>query len=205
MSRTPRNPADTRRRLLDAALRVFREKGFVATSVDDLCAAAGVSKGAFFHHFADKEAAALAAAEYFSAGAMQLFAEAPHTALADPRDRLLGYVALRRAMLDGELPDVTCLFGALVQEVYETHPAIRDACALGIASHAGTLVADITAAKDRHAPAADWEPESLALHIQAVIQGAFVLAKAAGDTTVAADALTHLERYLRYLLPTRRV
>lgn len=201
MSRAVRDPVDTRRRLLDAALRVVRRKGFVATTVDDLCAAAGVSKGAFFHHFADKEALALAAAAHFSSCADALFADAPYRRLPTARARLLGYVAFRKALLDGDLPDVTCLLGTLVQEVYDTHPAIRDACALGIGAHAGSLVADIAAAKAAHAREADWSPESLALHTQAVIQGAFVLAKAAGDARLAVDQLTHLERYLGLLLP----
>jgi TetR/AcrR family transcriptional repressor of nem operon len=204
MSRAPRNPVDTRRRLLEAALNVIRQKGFAATSVDDICVAAGVSKGAFFHHFPDKEALALAAAEAFGALAASLFDDPSLTAAATPRDRIFAYVALRKAMLDGEIGDVTCLLGTMVQEVWDTHPAIRDACALGIGAHAGTLVDDIAAAKALHAPAADWEPESLALHTQVVLQGAFVLAKAAGDTRVAVDALTHLERYLECLLPQRR-
>ena len=36
---------DSRQRILDAALGVFRTKGYTATTVDDLCAAAGVCRG----------------------------------------------------------------------------------------------------------------------------------------------------------------
>jgi TetR/AcrR family transcriptional repressor of nem operon len=201
MPRAARNPVETRKRLIEAAIRVVREKGYVATTVDDLCGAAGVSKGAFFHHFADKQALALGAAEEFAARADGLFESPQVSDPTDPRDRLLGYLALRKALLDGDLADVTCLFGTMVQEVWDTHPAIRDACALGIGAHAGRLVADIAAAKARHAPDVDWTPESLALHTQAVIQGAFILAKASGDTAVAVESLTHLERYLRLVLP----
>jgi len=40
-----------RPKILLAALSVIRAKGYAGTSVDDLCVAAGVTKGAFFHHF----------------------------------------------------------------------------------------------------------------------------------------------------------
>ena len=58
----PKTP-NARAKLLRAALGVIRVKGYSATSVDELCAAAGVTKGAFFHHFATKEALAVAAAD----------------------------------------------------------------------------------------------------------------------------------------------
>jgi TetR/AcrR family transcriptional repressor of nem operon len=48
-------------------------------------------------------------------------------------------------------------------------------------------------------PDADWSPESLALHIQAVIQGSFVLAKSQQDPQVAVESLRHLHRYLVHL------
>jgi AcrR family transcriptional regulator len=54
-SRSARAEA-TREGLLAAARRLFGERGFAATSLDDVVAAAGVTKGALYHHFADKEA-----------------------------------------------------------------------------------------------------------------------------------------------------
>jgi len=52
----PGHRAQTRARILAAAARCFREKGFVAASVDDVMAAAGLTAGAFYAHFASKEA-----------------------------------------------------------------------------------------------------------------------------------------------------
>jgi TetR/AcrR family transcriptional regulator, transcriptional repressor for nem operon len=46
---------------------------------------------------------------------------------------------------------------------------------------------------------ADWTPASLARHTQAVLQGAFILAKATGDRAVALECVDHLERYLAQL------
>ena len=47
--------AQTRRGLLKAAKTLFLLKGFAAVTVDDICLAADVSKGGFYHHFPDKE------------------------------------------------------------------------------------------------------------------------------------------------------
>lgn len=189
----------SRTRILEAALQVIRAKGYAATTIDDLCHAAGLSKGAFFHHFASKEDLAVAAATHFNAMADRHFAAAPFRLLPDPLERVLGYVAFRKQILRGELPDFTCLLGTMVQESYATHPAIRDACNAQFTAHADVVAKDIQAAIDRHAPHATWTAASLALHTQAVIQGAFVLAKARNGPAVAADSLNHLQRYIRLL------
>ena len=47
--KTAASAADPRSRLLDAAVQVIRTKGYAATTVDDVCAAAGVTKGSFLH------------------------------------------------------------------------------------------------------------------------------------------------------------
>ena len=51
----PQAKPDARSKLLDAALSVIRTKGYSATSVGELCTVAGVTKGAFFHHFKSKD------------------------------------------------------------------------------------------------------------------------------------------------------
>jgi TetR/AcrR family transcriptional repressor of nem operon len=113
----------------------------------------------------------------------------------------MGYVDFRKAILQGDLPQFTCLLGTMVQEAYDTHPAIRQACDRYISMHAERLKADIAEAKALHAPDAKWSPASAALFSQAVLQGAFVLAKARHGPSVAADCLDHLKRYFEGLLP----
>jgi len=183
-------------KFLDAALHVIRAKGYSATTIDDVCEAAGLTKGSFFHHFESKEDLALAAADHFAAMADRAFAAAPYQRVADPLDRLLAYVDFRGAILQGGLPDYTCLLGTMVQEVYDTHPAIRSACERHISAHASAVARDVADAKKSYARNARWSPDSLALFTQAVIQGAFVLAKAKHGPEVAAECLRHLRRYL---------
>lgn len=198
-SAAPRRADQTRRRFLDAAVHLIRAKGYEAATVDDLCREAGLTKGAFFHHFRGKEDLALAAADHFGQMAETLFARAPYHAPADPRDRVLGYVDFRRAILRGELPEFTCLLGTMVQETYATHPALRAACDTHISAHAATVARDLEAARAQYAEAADWTAESLGLFTQAVLQGAFVLAKTKGGPEVADACLAHLRRYLELL------
>ncbi len=192
---------DSRTRLLEAALHVIRARGYPAARIEDVCERAGVTKGSFFHHFTGKEELAIAAADYWSSKTGAFFSGAGYRSLADPLDRLLGYVDFRKSILRGALPEFTCLVGTMVQETYDTNPAIRDACERSITAHAAEVAKDVAEARRLYAPGASWSAESLALYTQAVIQGAFILAKARGGPRVAEECLDHLRRYLELLLP----
>ncbi len=191
-----------RQKLLEAALSLIRAKGYAATSVDDLCAAAGVTKGAFFHHFKTKEELAVAAAQHWSQVTGELFAAAPYHQHADPLQRVLAYLDFRKAILKGSPPEFTCLAGTMLQETYDSSPAIRAACDASISGHAAKIEADIAEAMARYGIEADWTAESLALHTQAVLQGAFILAKAKGGPEVAVWSIEHLRRYIEALFTT---
>ncbi|KAA0917501.1 TetR/AcrR family transcriptional regulator [Aquicoccus porphyridii] len=190
---------NARTRLLEAAQDIIRSKGFAATTVDDLCKQAEVTKGAFFHHFDSKEALGVAAAEYWTETTSAFFAAAPYHLPDDPLDRVLAYVAFRRAIIVGQIAEFTCLVGTMAQEVYAISPDIREACGKSIFGHAATLEGDIRAAMQARRIQGDWTPESLARHTQAVIQGGFVLAKAGNDPDLARESLDHLDRYIRCL------
>ena len=108
-------------------------------------------------------------------------------------------MAFRKAILTGRpLPEFSCLAGTMVQETYNTHPDIRDACGASILGHADTLTPDIQAALDAVGQTAV-SARSLAIFTQSTLQGAFVLAKASGDAAIAADCCDHLSRYLEHL------
>jgi TetR/AcrR family transcriptional repressor of nem operon len=190
---------ESKTKLLDATLRVVRAKGYTATRIEDVCAEAGLTKGSFFHHFKSKDDLALSAVAHWQAMTSALFATAPYHKAADPVSRLIAYIEFRKAMLTGDLPDFTCFVGTIVQETYQTHPEVSAAAAGNIESHAKTLEADIRAAMREHGVSGGWTAESLALHLQAVIQGSFILAKAKGSAAAAAQSLEHLKRYVELL------
>jgi TetR/AcrR family transcriptional repressor of nem operon len=186
-------------RLLEAARDLIRAKGFAATTVDDICRAADVTKGAFFHHFQSKDALGVAAAEFWAETTSDFFQAAPYHQPADPLQRVLAYVAFRKAIIAGDMAEFTCLVGTMAQEVYATSPDIREACGRSIFGHTATLEGDIEAARRDRGITDDWTAESLARHTQAVLQGGFVLAKAGNDPALARESLDHLDRYIRRL------
>lgn len=201
--KTPRR-GDARRELLDAALGIVRKQGWSATSVDQICAAVGVTKGAFFHHFASKDALGVAAAARWSEVTAPLFASAAYHEHADPLDRIFGYLDFRAAIAKGPLEAFTCFAGTTVQETFASSEPLRAACGRSILDHASTLIEDFRGAIEHHPPRLPVTAESLATYAQTVLQGGFVLAKAKGDRKPLLEAIAHLRQYLMLLFDRQR-
>src|SRR5579862_3917908 len=64
----PRDPERTRKRLLQAAFQEIHRSGFRSADLDAILAKAGVTKGALYHHFDNKEALGYAVADEIIAG-----------------------------------------------------------------------------------------------------------------------------------------
>lgn len=195
-----------RERLLDAAVDVIRRQGLHATSVDQLCRQAGVTKGAFFHHFASKDELAAAAADHWGTTTGAMFAAAAYHDADDPLARILGYLDLRSTMHSDDPAEYTCLAGTMVQEAFHTSPTVRDACGEAIYGHARTLEDDLAQAlAGLDPPPPGVTAASLARFTQTVLQGSFILAKAADDPAPLLEGIDHLRRYLVGLLDPDRL
>jgi AcrR family transcriptional regulator len=90
----------TRRELIAAARRLFTEKSYAETSTPEIVAAAGVTRGALYHHFADKQALFQAVVEQ-EAEEVAAEIERASPASLSPRDALIAgsdaYLAAMRA------------------------------------------------------------------------------------------------------------
>ena len=161
----------------------------------------GADQGRLLHHFASKEACAIAAAAQFAARADALFDAAPYGALPDPRAARArlhrfpqGHSAGRAAAV--HLPARHDGAGGL-RDPPRHPPGLRP-----LHQRARRPAGSATSPPPRRStrPTANWRPESLALYTQAVLQGAFVLAKAKHGPEIAVECLDHLRRYVEMLL-----
>lgn len=191
---------DTRKTLLEVAIDLFRTNGYGSTSIDAICVKAGIKKGTFFHYFRTKEELAVETTKYWSTFNFEVFKDAHYLRLSDPLARLNGYLNFRIKLLMDESTELSCLIGTLAQEIHASKPGIRIACGECIISYGAKLENDFAAIRDKYAPKSNWKPSELASHVEAVIQGAIVIAKATDDRNRAADSIRHLKKYIQLLI-----
>jgi TetR/AcrR family transcriptional repressor of nem operon len=92
-----------------------------------------------------------------------------------------------------------CLLGTFAQELCEAYPEIRAVCADGFATWAKRFGEELARAKAMYAPKASFDPQSLAEHLIAILEGALILGKARKNPAVVAEHLTHYKAYLKTL------
>lgn len=182
--------------MVGAAVDLFRRHGYAATTVDQICAAAGVTKGAFFHHFESKEALAEATLERWQEYMAAAYERVPYAAIADPRAKLSACMDYFIEMMSNTKQVRSCLAGTIVQEISESHERLREAaqaCFVCGESRFAALVEDVC----RVAPAKlEVDSESLAQLWMATIQGSLLLSKASGDASVVARNMRHAKQYI---------
>jgi TetR/AcrR family transcriptional repressor of nem operon len=189
----------TREKLFGATISTIAERGYAATAVDEICAKAGVTKGAFFHHYPSKQSLTVAAVNDWAQKCAAFYAAAAYHKFDDPLDRFLGFLDFRKDMLRAPMALISCPVGTMIQEVFESHPDILRACEECISGQIADVQSDIAAAIKFYGIDSDWTAESLALHTHAVLQGVYILAKAKGSVQVAEQSIDHLRSYVELL------
>ncbi len=184
--------------LLNAALNLMLEKGFVATSVDEVCRAAKTTKGSFFHYFKSKEALGKELVVQFSQRVSDLMKSNSLAAGDDPLDRV--YALIDTIIKTSEDPEFKgCLLGIFSQELSNTHPEIIALCSKGFKRMAKMFRDNLAQAKAKYAPEASFDVSSLADCFVAIGQGSMVMMKAKKNRSIIKENLIHFKQYLKYL------
>lgn len=190
----------TKEKLLDAAHELMLSKGYAATSVEDVCRAASLTKGSFFHYFKNKEELGREVADEFYARAQAGFG--PLVAgIQDPLERIHTYLDVRASLAD-DPAHLRCMLGTFVQELFSTHPELRDRCAGHLEHHIRWIAADLEEARGLYAPGSTWNARSVSELLQSILQGAMILAKAQQYGEPVRSGVEHFRAYLKTLFTT---
>lgn len=188
---------ETREALLEAARTLFLRQGYTATGIDEICAAAGITKGALFHYFESKEALGGAALERWVSDGLQAFGSGQYLNEPEPLKRALGLVDFAIEM--SQIGPPGCLVGIFTQELAPSNQTVRTACADSFTVMRESFERLIAEAKAAHAPKAAFDAKSVAQHMLAVLQGSLILARAYQRPEIVAEHLRHFRDYLASL------
>ncbi len=197
-----RDAVTTKRRILDVAQDLVLDRGFSATTVDAVIDAAGISKGAFFHHFASKNALGRSMLERYAradAEILETFMARAEEASEDPAEQLVAFARAFEEASDEMFSQPGCLFVSFVYERMpdsrEAHQVIRGNIELW-RKRLGDKMTQAFAARS----ISGIDPDSLADLMFTVFEGAFILARASGDPADVRRQLGHYRRYLELVL-----
>ena len=181
--------------LLDAAYELMMAKGYVGTSVDEICKKANTTKGSFFHYFESKEALAKALLTRKCVASQKIKNELFGK---DPYKRVFGHLDMLIEMIKKPGGAKACIKGMLGQELSDTHPGIRKICAEHFESMANDFAQDLADAKKQYG--GSFDPYTIAKYFIAVLQGSYILAKVQGNKRIVIENLEQFKKHLQILI-----
>lgn len=201
-TRRRRNPEETRETLLQATARLILRQGFAATRVDEICAEAGVTKGAFFHHFPNKEAIGEAAIEWWGGIGDRAYAPAWDDDGSNPLERLHRMLDIMSSFTERKEPCV-CVIGMMAQESAQVNGSFRDACDQRLQHWTEQVAGLLAEAKRQLRPMEDFDPVTVAEFLNSLWQGSMLLAKTRGNPALIRANLKIARDYVDDLFAVR--
>ena len=195
--------SETQALLMDLAESAILEKGFGATSIEELISAAGITKSGFFYHFKDKSALAKALLQRYVEREDRLFDDLFARADELNEDPLHGFLVGLK-MLSELLADLPnghpgCLVAAVCYQDRLFDREVRDISAGAMLSWRKRFRQRLDIIAERYPPRLDVDLDDVADMLSAIADGGIVVSKATGDKTVMARQIMMYRQFIRAL------
>jgi TetR/AcrR family transcriptional regulator, transcriptional repressor for nem operon len=190
-------PAGTKARIVENAMRLFWEHGYERTAISDIIAGAGVRSGSLYYFFKTKEALLIAVLEAYLDGLAPQVMDPAFAVTADPVERIFAVLdGYRRAILVTDFR-YRCPIGSLALEMQNASDRAR---ALVHRNFSGWRRAIARCVREA-APALreDVDPDSLATFVLTVMEGGVMQASAERAIERYDDSVRHLRAYFDLL------
>jgi AcrR family transcriptional regulator len=196
-----RDPARTRQALLQAAFDEIYRSGFRGSDVETILGAAGVTKGALYHHFDSKEALGYAVVDEIVARIMRDKWQSPLQEARDPLDALIAIVRATSSRLEHVCGG--CPLNNLSQEMSPLDEGFRKRTAKVFGDWHRAVAAALRDGRARGKVRKDVKADETATFLIATYEGYLSLAKNAQDAKALRAGQRALVRYLESLRPRR--
>jgi TetR/AcrR family transcriptional regulator, transcriptional repressor for nem operon len=196
-----RNPQRTRERLLQAAFREIYKSGFRGTDLDTILRTAGVTKGAMYHHFENKEALGYAVVEEIIASITREKWLWPLKNASNPIDTLIGII--RSTSLRPSDLRCGCPLNNLSQEMAPLDQGFRRRTAKVFRDWQSAIATALQNGKKRKMVRGDVNPEEMASFLLATYEGYVSMAKSYQDAAALQDGEKAMISFLESLRAPR--
>ncbi|MEW5964328.1 MAG: TetR/AcrR family transcriptional regulator [Pseudomonadota bacterium] len=194
-----RDGAATRTRLLDVAFAEIYEHGYQGLRVDTLLAKAGLTKGAFYHHFESKTALGLAVIDELLAGLADLVWRQHLAQYDDPIEGIEASASFALGLLGPRATTLGCPINNLAQEMSGLDPAFQQRLAAVFQGIIDNIATALERGKASGVVRGDVDSRAAAIFILAAVEGAIGIAKGTRSEAALQSALVEARRYLATL------
>lgn len=189
----------TRDRLVFAALKLFGEKGYLSTSIQDILREAGANAGSLYHAFPTKQDVLIAVLDLYRQGIEPMLLAPAWDGVDDPIEKVFALLARYRGMLEATDCLYGCPIGSIALELHEPDPPVRELLSLNFTQWVGHIERCLDEAGDRLP--VDLDRRMVAILVLNVMEGGVMQSRThrtleAFDASVAGlrDYLNRLEQ-----------
>ena len=182
--------------LIKISYNLFLNKGYNATTVDEICKSAGVSKGSFFHYFKTKEELGLEVLKWYYAYATNLVMDGSFISETDPVKRVFGFIDHTES-ISKKLWGNGCLLGSFVTDLSSSNKKVATKVSNIFTGMTEALSKIFSAVAEKNKKVTATE---LAEQYLLIIEGAIILAKAKNDWKKVLVAIHNFRNYVELLM-----
>ncbi len=186
----------TKQFIIEKTAPVFNQKGFAGTSLSDLTAATGLTKGAIYGNFENKDEIAIAAFDHNVAILIQGIREKQETK-KDTVGKLLAYVEFYRTAFENEALLMGCPLVNMATEADDTHPILREKVKAVFQMWQKSVEKLVQQGIDEWKIRRNINPHAFSCVMISMIQGGMTISKATGDHSFLNSSLDRLETWIR--------
>lgn len=185
----------TRKFIVEKTAPIFNMKGYAGTSLNDITAATGLTKGSIYGNFANKDEVALAAFDY-NLNNVSTRIEAEMNRQTNIKDKLLVYINIYQKFIDGSVSEGGCPVLNTAIDADDTHPELRGRVLKAVLDWKNKIAKLVEAGIANQEISKEHNPEQIALTIIAMVEGGIMISKLTAKTEYWSLIMGSLKKYV---------